>query len=417
MYIWSIIALLIVFYIGYVFFKEIGNSFPILELMLLMAGMQWLLGAFNAYRLSVQHFKYYMYVSETEYMSYVVPAFLVYALIILFVLRKNKVLFDFKITPYLPYARWILLAGIVAELIINSVPGGLRFFVFLVIQFKYVGAGVLLFSKKPKDKYVFYVGLTYLLLRSVAYALFHDLILWSLLFFLFWAIKNKPTAKTKLIVFASGIFFVISIQMVKASFRRIVWEGGYEGSKTVLFYEILSESLGGDYFEDENNMSTLNVRLNQGWIISAIMDYVPDGIEHANGTTVNQAIVSSILPRFLNPTSIVAGGKENFTKYTGLELGKGTSMGMSLIGEAYVNYGRKGWVFMMIWALFLSFYWKRLLKVCKNHPLLVFFIPLLFLQVVKAETELYVVLNHLLKSTFLVWMFFKFAKKYLNWDI
>jgi hypothetical protein len=43
------------------------------------------------------------------------------------------------------------------------------------------------------------------------------------------------------------------------------------------------------------------------------------------------------------------------------------------------------------------------------------FLPLIFLQVVKAETELYVVLNHFLKSLILVFGLLWVFKKYFGW--
>jgi hypothetical protein len=45
------------------------------------------------------------------------------------------------------------------------------------------------------------------------------------------------------------------------------------------------------------------------------------------------------------------------------------------------------------------------------------FLPLMFLQVIKAETELVVVLNHLIKASIVIWAFFWFAKKRLNWKL
>jgi hypothetical protein len=40
-----------------------------------------------------------------------------------------------------------------------------------------------------------------------------------------------------------------------------------------------------------------------------------------------------------------------------------------------------------------------------------------FLQVIKAETELVVVLNHLIKATIVVYLFFWAAKAFLNWNL
>ena len=93
-------------------------------------------------------------------------------------------------------------------------------------------------------------------------------------------------------------------------------------------------------------------------------------------------------------------------------------MGMSIIGEAYANFGSFGGIFfMLIWGFFLSVYWNRIRALSENHPVLIFFIPLLFFQVVKAETELVVVLNHMVKASIVVALFFWAARKQLKWDI
>src|SRR5690606_29433178 len=113
-----------------------------------------------------------------------------------------------------------------------------------------------------------------------------------------------------------------------------------------------------------------------------------------------------------------AGGQENFRKYTGLNLSDNTSMGLSIIGEFYANFGvAKGVLMMGVWGLLLVFVWKRLVFNSYKIPLLIFFLPLIFLQVVKAETELLVVLNHLIKSIIAVALFFWLTKKYLKWQI
>ena len=87
-------------------------------------------------------------------------------------------------------------------------------------------------------------------------------------------------------------------------------------------------------------------------------------------------------------------------------------MGLGLIGEAYANFGISGGAFFMfIIGLFYNFFLSRIFKIGEKHPALIFFIPLLFLQVVKAETDFSVILNHLIKATIIVWfVFFSFNK-------
>lgn len=114
----------------------------------------------------------------------------------------------------------------------------------------------------------------------------------------------------------------------------------------------------------------------------------------------------------------MAGGQDNFKKYTGLEIGSGTSMGLSIIGESYANFGVFGGIiFMGAWGLFLAWYWRGIVNFVHKYPLLLFFIPIIYLQVIKAETELVVVLNHLVKSSIAIVLFFIFATKILNWRL
>ena len=93
-------------------------------------------------------------------------------------------------------------------------------------------------------------------------------------------------------------------------------------------------------------------------------------------------------------------------------------MGISIIGEAYGNFKVFGGIiFMGIWGFFLAKVWVYLLGRCFKYPILLAFIPLIFLQVIKAETELSVVLNHLFKSSIVVFGFIWAAQKFLNWKL
>lgn len=417
MYIWSIIGVLLVLWISIRFFKEIGKSLPVIELMLLIAGLQWVLGAFNSYRLSVEHFKYYMRVDEVTFMSYVVPAFFGFTSILLITVKKYKITLQFNPIQYIKYGRYLLFIGVGADFLKFISPSSLLFFIYLISLFKFVGAGILLFSKNREDRLFFYGSLTYLALSALSSAMFHDFILWGAFLFLMWALKNKPSVKSKLMIIMGCLVLVVVIQMVKSSFRELVW-GGNNGNKLELFLNVFDDTMSNSYFYDEENLNELNVRLNQGWHISSIMAHVPDYEGYANGATILEAVSATIIPRILSKNKKKADGRKNFMKYTGLYLGGSTSMGLSIVGESYANFGVFGGIlFMMIWGWFLSWFWMKLCKVSEKQPFLVFFIPLIFLQVIKAETELFTVLNHLVKASITVWFFFWFSKKYLNWRI
>ena len=78
------------------FVKQLGQGIPILELMLLIAGLQWIIGPVIEYNSGLNHFRYYMYVPESVYMGYIVPAYLVFTGII-FLTSKRFSAFRFPV--------------------------------------------------------------------------------------------------------------------------------------------------------------------------------------------------------------------------------------------------------------------------------------------------------------------------------
>ena len=412
---WSLIGVLSVIYVFYLFIIGVGKKIPILELLLLISGLQWIVGAVLEYKFDFGHFKYYMYVDEFTYMGYVVPAYLVFVFFTLYKSKKfdlGEITLDFE--KYSRIAVYFFFIGVFARVLKSVSPVNLKFIFFLMQNFIYVGVIILLFSSVKWHKVLSFGGVIYLILSSVMSGFFHDLILWGSFIYLFWAFKRKPSLKLNVMLLIVGLFLSTIIQGVKSNYRQLIWSG-YDGDYVTLFFNLLGSSITTYDIESSSEDGELNARLNQGWIISAVMEHTPRIERFANGATVKDAIFASILPRFLNPNKKKAGGVENFKKYTGLPLEEGTSMGISLMGEGYANFGRTGGIlFMGAWGLTLALFWNFLFKQIARNTLIIFFIPLIFLQVVKAETELVVVLNHLFKATLLVFLVLWFLKKVLG---
>ncbi|TRZ44996.1 O-antigen polysaccharide polymerase Wzy [Robertkochia solimangrovi] len=419
MNVWSIIGVILVIILFIQFFSRLGKELPLLEMMALIASLQWIIGPVISYSSDYQHYRYYMYVPEEEYMSFVVPGLSIFCLALLYK-KPNITVNDKVFTLFSDKGKYILLVGILSDIASIFAPPSLLFFFFIVSQFKFVGAGILLFSTNKIDRYYFIGGIGYLVFRSLNQALFHELILWSAFMYLIWALRNKPSNRTIFLTIGIGIIGLIGLQSVKSAYRDAI-KDNENSNKIALMFSLLSDEWSKSSYDDiekEEEEQMVNVRLNQGWIISAIMDYTPEYEPYANGETITTAISASLLPRFLFPNKKEAGGQENFERFTGLPIDKGTSMGISIIGEAYANYGVIGGIiFMGFWGLFLLVIWKFLIKMFIKHPLILFFLPMLFLQVVKAETEFATVLNHLIKSCIVLLMFYWFATKALKWEI
>ena len=409
------------------YIMRLGSTIPILEFMMLVATAQWILGAHFAYVLDFDHFKYYMYVEKEQYMDIVVPGTASFILGILIMYPKLSIAevdkSIRKIADEQPkIAYFFIVTGFVVPFAQPVIPAMFGFVIYLLSSLKYVGIALLLFRKNSRQKWQLLIGvMAFSLVASLKQGMFHDLLLWGALMFSFVAMVLKLRFLTKLGIIAAGIFFIILLQSIKFQYRELIRFADLDTeSKVELFQQLLSEKFSAlDEVFNKDFLGELNIRLNQGWIISAIIDNIPTVEPFANGETIKEAIVNSFVPRFLDPSKKRAGGQENFNRFTGLPINASTtSMGPSILGEAYGNFGVEGsWLFMFGWGMFLSFVFGVFVRFGKNHPIIFFFLPVIFLQVIKAESELYVVLNHFIKSTVLVFLLLWGCRRILNFNI
>ena len=407
------------FYIWQVI-RKMGHTIPIIDLMTALAALQWIVGPYIDYHNELNHYKYYMYVPEEHYMAYVVPALMAFRLGTLFFkdhseldiigARVKTLLASY---PKLPYV--LIVAGLLIPLVNSFIPASLRFVFFLLSNVKYVGIIYLLFSDKANRWPVFIGVMSLTALASIASGMFHDILLWGMLTFTFVARELRLSMGKKLLVSVLAVFFAMTIQSVKHEYRSII-HAGYGGNKVTLFTGLAMDNWSNGRIVTPTKDEEMNARLNQGWIISAVMRNVPQWEPYASGNSIIEGVEAALLPRFLAPNKKKAGGRKNFMKYTGLKLGKNTSMGISLAGEGYANYGVYGGIlFMFCWGLFIGWFWQKLYSFSDWYPTLLIWSPILFLQVIKAETEFVVVLNHLIKASVLVFGLLWGIKRY--WGI
>ncbi|NJN28578.1 MAG: hypothetical protein HC819_22680 [Cyclobacteriaceae bacterium] len=361
---------------------------------------------------------------EEAYMGFVVPGVIAFSLgILIFAPRYSftKTYEDIqKLVTEQPKLAYRLIAiGLISTYLNPYMPAAIGFVLYLTAAFQYVGLALLLFQPHSKKKWIWFAAIMgALAVSSIVKGMFHDLILWSVLLFSYVLVQFKVNFLGKLLIILAGLAVAALIQSIKSELRSNKEEQG-TGQRITLFSDLLKERIEGEELNNEEILTEMaSVRLNQGWIISSILFNVPRYEPFADGETIMEALTSSILPRFLVPSKKVAGGRENFRQFSGLQISDGTSMGASVIGEAYANYGNYGgWIFMFIWGAFLAWGLSMMVNYGRRHPIIYVFIPLIFLQVIKAETELSVVLNHFVKSSLLVFLFLWGARNVLKWKI
>jgi hypothetical protein len=89
-------------------------------------------------------------------------------------------------------------------------------------------------------------------------------------------------------------------------------------------------------------------------------------------------------------------------------------MDISLVGEGYANFGPYGGiVFLFLVSLFYNWVIIFVIQLAKKNPTLVIWIPFLFFQVMKAETDFATVFNYLTKASVIAFAVFYATKQIL----
>jgi hypothetical protein len=293
------------------------------------------------------------------------------------------------------------------------VPESLRFLLFMAVQVQFIAVAYLFATR---HKYRWPVATAVILVSLVSSAqtgLFHNIILWSALLFSFANLELRIGRPGRYAIIGGGFVILALVQQVKGDFRQIIYNG-YNGSRITLLAEMLIEP--GKYQVHDpmtSELAAVNARFNQGWVISAVLNYVPSVRDFDRGESVTNAISDSILPRVLSGKRAVLVS-DAFRKYTGLPVAKGTSIGISVLGEAWANFGYWGIPFMFVWGLTMSGVLALVARLAQAYPTLPLWAPLIFLQAVKAETELVVVLNHIAKASIFVALMYIGLRRFLG---
>lgn len=366
-----------------------------------------------------QYFQYRMVIPESEYFAYAIPAVsaFIVGLHITAGALKGEVLDQKGIAKYLKYNStipYVLIGiGFIASVLTRFVSGGLDFLFYLIGGFKYIGVFMILLGEKKMKILPLVLVYGSIIASSLGEGMFHDLVTWLIFLLCVYAIKIKVTTKIKLIGAFAFTMLILTIQLVKSTYREETRAGQQAGVET--FANAYKQSSQDQSLFNMQKVAENNVRINQGFIITNIMRTVPSKVPFANGEELRQILEAAIMPRFLAPDKLMAGDRMIVYKYSGIPLRSGTSMALSSMGDAYVNFGISGGVvFMFFLGLLYSEVLKAFNRHSKNFPILLLFTPLVFYYPIRPDCELQTILGHLVKACFLIIVVFVVWKKKLR---
>ncbi|AXI54095.1 hypothetical protein C1J05_05975 [Sulfitobacter sp. JL08] len=417
----SAVSTAIFFYTLVWYVDALGKEIAIVPAVALIASSQWLLGPAIYYTFEgVSHYKYDMYVPEGRYFSYVLPA----TIALIFGLWKFSPIistnhlrgyFKHQIRLKTKTAQVVFFFGLAFGVFESYVPTSFRFLFFIGSQTVFISV-LYFFVLKSRWRWLALAAVFGMqLATSAERGLFHDLLLWSALTLSFVFSELRSRFFVKLIVILIGALLIAQLQLAKSHYRTEIRLNPEQAGITTLVNSVLEQSVfsSTQQSDTENNWSELNARLNQGWIISAVMNHVPSKQDFEHGETITLAVRDALVPRFLVAKRSVRVS-DYFRKYTGLQVNRNTSFGISVLGEAWVNFGYFGIIFMLLFGAFYGLVFRAILRLQKFFPSIVLWTPLVFFQAIKAETEFVVVLNHIIKTGVFIILFYILVRQWLR---
>ena len=408
----SFIAIMIALYQFIILFNSISTIIPTRHLLGSFMCVQFFIGPVLAYN-GLDEYQYFMYkmrITESAYFQYAIPAVTLFIIGLHLnagkyrgeVVDLDQIEAFVKKNKKIPYI--FIGIGLFSSIIGSYFSNDLAFVFYLLGSFKFIGLFLIIIGTKRLQVLPLIIVIGSIISSSFGNGMFHDLLTWIIYSASIFAIKYKFDFKVKAIGLTSFILFAVILQVLKGNYRAVTGvEKGKAGIETFAeIYQKENEKKGVFSFE---NLATSNVRINQGFIITNIMTNVPDKVEHANGSEMYQILEAAILPRILAPNKLNAGDRTIFVKYSGIPLTEGTSMGLSSLGDAYINYGISGGIiFMFLFGVFYSYVLNVFYKNSKEFPILILFTALVFYYPIRPDCELQTILGHLFKACFLIFV-------------
>lgn len=411
----STLGLVLSFGVVIKFVQDLGKRIEVRDLIAFLALMQWIVGPVMAYNILPYDELYYMAVDEATYMHYVVPACTALIIGLYFPITDERIIDEEdieKLREFIQDKQWlgylIAIIGLGAGFAGKFLPKSLSFLFFLLSGMQFVGVYIILFTRSGFKWIAFAAVMGLVIFQAVLMGMFGELVLWMMFSLLIVAFVLKIPMPGKIAILGAGFFLVMLIQSTKEEYRMATWYSESDKSNSEIYKEVIGSRLENPSVLFETSaMQNIGARLNQGWIIARILGHMPEKYPFVKGETIETAIYAGLLPRVLAPTKAKAGGRANFERFTGTELPETTSMDISLVGEGYANYGVTGGiVFLFFIGLFYNIIIIKVISLSKLYPTLILWLPILFFQVIKAETDFATVFNHFTKAALVAFAVF-----------
>jgi len=356
---------------------------------------------------------YDMAVPLGVYLQYAVPATTALWLGLHWPISRNfrAQMRGFQANPLSARLRWwldvILIAGVVLATFPGSFPGSLFFFITVISSFRFFAALAWMMTLTPGWKLRAAVVGVQLVAVTSAQGIFYMLLQWAGFFVLVYGFRFRWRLKLALALILALMSAVV-LQYIKSDYRTYLHS---ENPNLVERISAMAKMARGQVVgPGEQHISTtfgdVLVRFNQGWIVSHILYRVPDRVPYGDGDTIKDAVIYTLMPRALFPNKHEGASRVLFARFTGMHLDPGTTMGLSIIGEMYANFGYWGGILgTFVFGSLIGLAFAVFFKLSQQNPLWWAAAPIVLLAAIEPAFNLEDISNYIVKSALVLFVF------------
>ncbi len=420
----SIIAVLLFVRNLYQLIINSNNVIAFREFVLVLFSLNYLLSPVLMYNgLDIYQTIYAMSIPKEEYFSLAIPAIILFQLA-MYIMPVKIFSLDFRVLKNQAvqnertFKQWTI-AGVLLRFFAIGIPGELAFVVYLLSSIRFIGAFTLVALNFKKYKVYLLMVFFFEIAASLAQGMFQDSLLWLIFFSLFACRLFKPSLLFKIGIMILGIGFVFLLQLAKGDYRSRTWTGTEEAGISSFSTSIESSTeTSSEGLLTTDRISNSLTRVNQGWIFASTVKNMQLTEDYQHWNLVALYLEAAILPRFLAPNKLTSGNRDIFNRYSGRYIGEGTSMGLGILADGYISFGRAGvYIFAFAFGLIFCLIFKVVERWTLISPFFILFIFPILHYACRPDCETQTILGHIVKSIFLFGCFVFYYKRIFLKDV
>ncbi len=394
-----------------------GKWIPYFELMFAGFGIQLLISPFLEYHYFFNSVFGVMTVDELYYFEFMTYAIL--ALYLGFKLftsnsQKNeqwvRLNIESNADKYELLGKYLIVIGYVfygLTLLSNS------FILISLSYLRFIGSLYVLYSRSAKTMFYMLIVWVPFLFITIKSVIFINLIIWLVLLYCFWKLNRKVNKILLSSLMIVGFIAISVLQSVKHVYRESAWDPNSRNDLSLI--TLMVDQINNLDAESIKSIGAImSVRINQGWVITHGMSNLGDDVRNLSQNYLKQELIGIFLPRFIYKDKAIVGGHDKFNEFTGWQLAEGTAMNIGILGDLYLNFGKKYGIMMgFVLGLLLGLLHYKYLSKLHTYPDLIFWSVLFYFMMMRAGNEFYIIMNWYVKTMIIVVIFFSYVRPYL----